>query len=108
MKQVTINGRKYPFLVSAENALMHLKLSKQVHDGQAEIIDMIKGYTDMIRQGLKDGRYALPLKDRFYFIPSKKRLRRVMPVESMANLVNGEALPEIDPDKQEEEVEKKS
>lgn len=114
MKTIELNGKKYPFIVSADNAEKNgenaIALS---NDKQAGISKIISTYTPMFRQGLKDGRLvAYPFFKRLWLnlfnpIPSLKRLKRMIPLEEIAAVVNGEALPKTQIKEEEDGGEKK-
>lgn len=97
MRTININGKTYPFIISAANAKANSELASKAEE--SNVSDMIDQYTSLVHMGLQDGRMALPWYKRiFHFIPSKERLEHLIPFNEMLDMVNGEALPKVEED----------
>ena len=107
MREININGKDYPFVISAANAKRN---AQQVVKGeQPTVEEMIDQYTDLLHEGLKDGLLTRPIWGRWWhrlLLPSRNTLQRLIPFEQMATLINGEAYPEAPKEGQTEEGKK--
>ena len=117
MREIEINGKKYPFIISAHNTEIHMKFLKKITQQDKEEIEnsiVVDHYLSMVNRGLRDSRLGLPFWERLKLnlnpntrIPSKKRLRHIMGLDELMTLINGESLPQESEPKGEVEVEKK-
>lgn len=80
---ININGKDYPFHISPYNAE---KMQKKVMSENN--IENVKLYVELIHQGMLDARLSMPFVKKFYLIPSKKVLSRIVPIEDMLKFVN--------------------
>lgn len=86
--KITILGREYPFLLSASSAkrfgMQMAKKSVQNTDGWEDL----EFAAEIIEQSLRDGRYALPWYRKFYSIPAKGKLMRVLSAKQIMEIVS--------------------
>lgn len=114
MRDIEINGKKYPFIISAANAEKNAEMAEMASKEELNTSQMINQYARMVHMGLKDGRLALPFWTRLGLninpitrIPSMSKLKRIIPFDEMLTMVNGESYPQESEPKEEVEVEKK-
>lgn len=99
MKTININGKEYPFIISAANAKVNSQLAQKAGESEVSVGEMIEQYTKLVHMGLQDGRLTLPWYKRlFSFIPSQERLEHMIPFDEMVGMVNGESVPEVKED----------
>jgi hypothetical protein len=112
MESVSINGKDYPFIVSASSAkeITELmvrqtydlkKLKEEDEQDEEKMQKKAVEYSTMkmdlnlmiLHKGLIDGRYAQPWFKRLYMIPSRERLERILSTKEAQELIDSQALP---------------